>query len=270
VLAVSWVAAVLACLAYGVGSVLQSVGAKRTAARAGASGIALIWMQLPYMLGLGADGIAFVANVVALQRLPLFLVQSILTASVGVTAIIAFLRGAPMRWRDWTSLGVLGLGLVLLSLTAAADNAVPVSAAAQWVIFAGSALPALLGLVGLRLPGRRSPLLLAFAAGLAWTGVAVASRGVSASGLSWALVGDPLLWTIVVDGVVGMAFFAVALQRGAVTSVTAVTFVVEMVVPSLIGVIVFGDRVDPGTAPLAVFGFLLAVGGTVSLTRFAE
>jgi drug/metabolite transporter (DMT)-like permease len=270
VLAVSWVAAFVACLAYGAGSVLQSVGAKRTAHLVGASGMALILVQLPYLVGLGLDGLAFLANVVALQRLPLFLVQSILTASVGVTALIAFFRGARMTVRDWMSLGVLGLGLVLLSLTAAADNAVPVSSAAKWAIFASSALPVSIGLVGLRVPGRRASLVLAFAAGLAWTGVAVASRGVSASPVSWSLLGSPLVWTIALDGVLGMAFFAVALQRGAVTSVTAVTFVVEMIVPSVTGVLLFRDQVDPGDAPLALIGFLLAIGGTVSLMRFTE
>ena len=69
--------------------------------------------------------------------------------------------------------------------------------------------------------------MLGAAAGLAWTGVTVASRGVSADRVELVLFGDPLAWTIVVQGVVGMVFFAVALQRGAVTSVTAVTFVVE-------------------------------------------
>ena len=93
-LALSWVAAFIACLGYGVGSVLQSVGARRTAAATGLTGLGRILGQLPYLLGLALDGVAFLAQVVALQRLPLFLVQSVLVASVGVTAVIA---GAPGR-----------------------------------------------------------------------------------------------------------------------------------------------------------------------------
>jgi hypothetical protein len=55
-----------------------------------------------------------------------------------------------------------------------------------------------------------------------------------------------------------------------VTLVTAITFVIEVVVPSLIGIALFGDAIEPGRLPLAVVGFLLAIGGAVSLSRFAE
>ena len=111
---------------------------------------------------------------------------------------------------------------------------------------------------------------MAGAAGLAWTGVAVASRGVSADHIGPALLTEPLLWAIVVQGVTGTIFFALALQRGSVTAVTAVTFVLEMVVPSVIGLWLFGDGVGRGDGPWAVVGFVLAIGGTVSLTRFAD
>lgn len=268
--ALSWFAAVVACFGYGIGSVLQSVGARRTAHVAGVGGVAMILIQLPYLLGLAADTVAFAANVVALQRLPLFLVQSIVTASVGVTATIAAARGARLTWRDWTSLGVLGAGLVLLCLTADSESAVRVSETSQWIILASAVGPVGVGLVGLRFPARSSALVLAGAAGLAFTGVAVASRGLGSVRLDPALLTEPLLWAIIVQGVIGTVFFALALQRGAVTSVTAVTFMIEMVIPSLVGILLFGDTVHPGLEPYAVVGFLLAVGGAVSLMRFAE
>ncbi len=269
-LVISWVAAVVCCLGYGAGSVLQSVGAKRTAHVAGVSGVAMILVQLPYLLGLACDALAFLANVVALQQLPLFLVQSVVTASVGVTAVIASIRGERLDWRDWTSLGVLGLGLVTLSLTATADTAVAISAGSEWVIAASTVLPVAVGLIGLGLSGRQSSLVLAAAAGLAWTGVAIASRGISAASLTPALFADPLTWTIVVQGVIGTIFFAIALQRGSVTTVTATTFVLEMIIPSSVGLLLFGDSVAAGTAPVAVVGFLLAIAGTLALMRFAE
>ncbi len=106
-LALSWVAAFVALLGFGVGSVLQSVCAKSTAEATGLAGVARILRQLPYLVGLGLDGVGFLGNVVALQRLPLFLVQSILVGSVGVTAVIAALRGQRLGWRDWASLAAL-------------------------------------------------------------------------------------------------------------------------------------------------------------------
>lgn len=263
--ALSWVAMIVACLGYGVASVLQSVGARRTAHVAGIGGVALILVQLPYLLGLACDLLAFVANVVALQQLPLFLVQSVVTASVGVTAVIARLRGEPLSRTDWLSLAVLGVGLVLLTLTANPEVATRVSAASEWVILASAVIPVAVGLAGLRLPGRWSALVVAGAAGLAWTGVSVAARGVGADALSLLLLGEPLVWAIALHGVIGTLFFALALQRGPVTTVTAMTFVLEMVVPSALGLWLFGDSVQAGDGWLAIAGFALAIGGTISL-----
>ncbi|WP_375433543.1 hypothetical protein [uncultured Friedmanniella sp.] len=268
--ALSWVAAVLACLGYGVASVLQSVGARRTAQAVGVGGLAAILVQLPYLAGLGADAVAFVANVVALRELPLFVVQSIVTGSVGVTAVVASLRGERLRRRDWTALAVLGAGLVLLCLTANAERAVRLPTQAQWVILLGGVVPLVVGAVGSRLRSAAAAPVLAAAAGLAWTGVAVASRGLSGESWDWSLIGSPLLWAVVLQGVLGTACFALALQRGSVTMVTAVTFVSEMVVPSLLGLWLLGDAVRPADVPWAVLGFVLALSGTVALVRFAK
>jgi drug/metabolite transporter (DMT)-like permease len=266
----SWVGAIVACLGYGVASVLQSVAAKRTAEVVGLTGLALIIKQVPYLLGLACDALGFAGNVLALQRLPLFLVQSIVAGSVGVTAVIASLRGARLTWKDWASLAVLGLGLILLSVTAVPTAAARISLADDWIILLSALAPAIVGLVGFRMKGRVSAIVLSCAAGLGFAGVALAARGVDANGLSWSLLLDPLLWAILVYGTVGMSFFTVALQRDAVTVVTAITLMFEVVVPSLIGIALFGDAIAPGFLPVAIAGFALAIGGTVSLSRFAE
>jgi drug/metabolite transporter (DMT)-like permease len=266
-LALSWIAAVVACLGYGVASILQSVGAQRVSAVHGVGGIVSIMRQLPYLLGLGADGVAFAANVLALQQLPLFLVESIVAGSVGVTAVIAVLRGAHLGWKDWASLAVLGLGLVLLSLTAAEGPARRVPPTWEWVILAAAVVPLATGLVGIRLRGRASAIVLAVSAGLGFSGVAIAARGLQLT-LHWSLLLEPLLWAIAVNGVVAVSFFGVALQRGSVTMVTAVTFVIEVLVPSVVGLLVFGDTIARGRTWVAVLGVLLAVAGTISLSRF--
>lgn len=246
------------------------MGARRTAEATDLSGVTRILRQVPYLVGLGLDGVAFLANVVALQRLPLFLVQSVLVGSVGVTAVIAAFRGQRLDRRDWGSLAALAAGLVLLCLTADPKPAVPLAPHGQWLLLAATVVPVAVALVGLRLRGRWSAAVLAGGAGLAWTGVALASRAFSAEPLAWSALTHPLVWTVVVQGVLGTVLFALALQRGDVTTVTAVTFMLELLVPSLLGLWLFGDGVLPGQAPWAVLGFVLAVGGTVALVRFAE
>lgn len=269
-LVLSWFGAIVACVGYGVSSVLQSVAAKRSAAVVGLTGLALIIKQVPYLLGLMADSVAFLGNLVAVRELPLFLVQSIIAGSVGITALIASLRGAHLSWKDWTSLAVLGIGLVLLSVTAVPTAAARISLADDRIILVSAAVPAVLGFIGFRMQGRPSAIVMCCAAGLGFTGVAVAARAIADDPFSWSLLIAPLLWAIIVHGAVAIGFFTIALQRDAVTLVTAITFVIEVLVPSLIGIALFGDAIEPGRMPFAVAGFLLAIGGAVSLSRFAE
>lgn len=269
-LALSWLGAIVACLGYGVASVLQSVAAKRAAQVVGLSGLALIVKQAPYLFGLAMDAVAFGGNVLALQRLPLFLVQSIVAASVGVTAVIASLRGAQLSWKDWVSLAVLGVGLIFLSASAVPGAAERISLGKDWLILLLAFVPAAVGLIGFRMKGRTSSIVMCCAAGLGFTGVALASRGIGADDMSSSLLLNPLLWAIIVYGAVGMSFFTVALQRDSVTLVTAISFVIEVVVPSVLGIALFGDAIARGLVPLAIAGFVLAIGGAVSLSRFAE
>ena len=75
--------------------------------------------------------------------------------------------------------------------------------------------PAVIGLIGFRMEGRASTIVLSSAAGLGFTGVALAACGIGADEISWSLLLSPLLWAIIVHGAVGIAFFTVALQRDA-------------------------------------------------------
>lgn len=269
-LLLSWIAAVVACLAYGVATVLQAVGARRAATAAGVGGVVGIVTQLPYLAGLALDGVGFLGNVLALRELPLFLVESIVAASVGVTAVVAALRGEKLGARDWGALGVLGLGLVLLGLSAAAESASETANAVTIAILVATVLPLALGLIGYRLSGRTSVILCAIAAGLGFSGVAVAARAMGSADIDLGLLADPLLYAILVYGALAVGFFGVALQRGKVTVVAALTFVIEVIVPSALGLVVFGDSILPGREVLAVAGFVLAIGGTIALSRFAE
>ncbi|QDP95134.1 hypothetical protein FOE78_03680 [Microlunatus elymi] len=276
----SWIAAFVCCFGYGVGSVLQSIGARQAPRVAGAGAVAAIVRQLPYLLGLAADGIAFIANVVAARQLPLFLVESIMTASIGVTAGLAAWRGAKLGVRGWCSLAMLGLGLVLLIITAGTGAAPRTTMIFGWLVLISCIVPILVGLIGLRqseqlgkgegAAGRSSWILLAVAAGLGFAVVGVAARGIGGLRFGWPLLAQPLLWSLIVGGVVAMAFFALALQRGPVTAITAISFTVELVLPSIVGLIVFGDRVQPGMAPVAAVGFVLAAVATMILARYAE
>jgi uncharacterized membrane protein YedE/YeeE len=56
--------------------------------------------QPVYFLGIAVDMLGFLLAAAALRQLPLFLVQSLLAFSVGVTATISVFVGTRLAWRD--------------------------------------------------------------------------------------------------------------------------------------------------------------------------
>src|SRR3954469_16260442 len=132
------VAALAAAVAYGVASVLQAVGSRRLATAAPDARLLLrLLRSAPYVAGLALDAAGVAATVVALRVLPLFVVESAVASSVGVTALVAARwLGARLRRPERIALVVLGVGLVLLASSAEAEGGQPLSRAWQWVMLA--------------------------------------------------------------------------------------------------------------------------------------
>src|SRR6201985_3830350 len=71
--------------------------------------------QWRFVASLGLDTLGFLAQLVALHRLPLFAVQAMIAANLAVTAVVAtWLIGATLHWREWIAVGggVTGGGVV--------------------------------------------------------------------------------------------------------------------------------------------------------------
>lgn len=262
--------AALAAVAYGIASVLQAVGARRAAAADEHRGFVFrLLHQLPYLAGLTLDGIGFAASVVALRRLPLFVVQSLVASSVGVTALVAarFLATRLAR-REVVALCTLGAGLVLLAASAQPESAKPLPTWGRWLVLLGVAGVAAATLAGLSARGASG--VLAAVAGLAFTGVAISARAFTTPHPWWHVVFHPLGWAIVGYGILGALVFAVALERGSVTITAAITFAVETVLPAALGVVLLGDHPRPGFVVVAAVGFAVTVASSVALARHAE
>jgi len=260
------VCALFAAFAYGSASVLQGVAAQRAESSSGLDPrlIMRLARSVPYVSGLSLDLAAFVASLVALRTLPLFLVQSAVASSVGVTAIIAALIGVRLRGREVVSLVVLGAGLLLLATSAQPEQGTPLPLASRWALLASVVLLAVAGAIAAR-RGRSSAPALAVLAGLAFTVVAVAARSLSVPSPLWHALADPGLWAILAHGSLGMLLFTTALQRGSLTTGVAVTFAVETVIPAGIGLAFLGDTTRPGYAPIAAVGFVFTIAGTLAL-----
>jgi len=262
-------AAAFGCaLCYGVGSVLEQIGARREEAATSLDPRLLIRLagQLPYLAGLGLDGVGWVLSLVALRSLPLFLVQSAVAASIAVTAVVARLvLHTKLDRGDLVTIGVIIAGLVVLALAAAPDDARPVGAPFRLVLVLGVPVLAVLAAGMARAEVGRGALGLAAVAGLAFSGTAIAGRVVAIPDDLVAIVREPVAWALVGYGVMGILVFSIALQRGSVTTTNAMLFAIETVVPTLIGVVFLGDRARAGRWPAMVIGCAATIAGAIAL-----
>lgn len=263
--------AVLAAVGSGTGSAVEALGVRRAARRTRHPGdVGALLREPVYFAGLSVDLLGFAFTVLALQVLPLYLVQAVVASSVAVTAVIFAVIGRPLDRAGWVALcGSLG-GLVLLGLSSEPHDVPPLDPLWSWLLLAMALPLAGLGRAASRRTGPASAVVLAFGAGVAFSCVAVAARGLDVPAPLWHVVLDPAIWAIVANGVVGTVLFALALQRGRATVVAAVSYTTSTVVPSVIGLVFLGDEVRNGYALVATAGFLIAVSGAIALARFAE
>ena len=270
---VGYLLAACAALASGTGSVLESIGIRRAGIFGGTSfDLVLLRRQYVYFLGLCADLTGFVLAAAALHLLPLFLVQSVIAFSVGVTAVISALLGIRLAGLGWIALAVGAGGLLLLGLSAEPTPAHTLPAGWGWMLPAAAVPVAALGYLGRQMPPRVATPMLAFAAGLGFSVVGIAARTLHVPDSPGQFL-QPGLLAIVVNGAVAATVFAMSLQRGGAagtTGATAIMFTTTMTVPSLIGLLYLDDQVRPGFAAGAVVGFALAVTGAIGAAFYAS
>jgi hypothetical protein len=266
------VCAAIATIAYGLGSVLQASAARTTAngnAGTGPGGLVRTMRQWRYVAGLGLDFLGFLAQLVALRVLPLFVVQAVLAASLAVTALGSLALGVTLGRREWASVLLVCVGLAMLGSSAEAEGATPVGAGFHIALPLVSVLLGAVGLAAARVGRRVGASLLGLVAGWSFGVVAIAARVTDTSSAT-AVLEDPATCAVVLAGGCALACCAASLQRGAVTTVTAMMVLGETLLPAAVGVLLLGDTTRPGYGVLGVAGFVLAVLATTSLARFGE
>lgn len=262
-----------AAICYGVGSVLQAMGARRTHTAEGLDPRLLLRLvrSLPYMIGIGLDCVGFLLSIVALRTLPLFVVQAIVASSLAVTALLgATVLHMRLGRRDVIGLVVVVAGLAMLALSAAEGQAADVTTAVNWGLLVASIVLGLIAIPLARLRGAAGAAALGAIGGLGFGAVAVCARVLPGSWHPAVLLTDPATYGMAVAALVGALAYSTALQRGTVTQATAPLVVGETIVPAAVGLFLLGDLPRPGWGWVAVAGFVLAVAGALSLARHGE
>jgi drug/metabolite transporter (DMT)-like permease len=226
--------------------------------------------QWRFVASLGLDTLGFLAQLVALHRLPLFAVQAMIAANLAVTAVVAtWLIGAVLHWREWIAVGGVVTGVGLLGSSAGPEGASQASVVFKLALIVSIAGLALLGLAAGRLPDRLRTPVLGVVAGTGYGVLGVAARVLN-SFAPLSLLRDPATYALIAAGIVSFLFYASALEAGSVTVATAAVVLAETLPPSAVGVVFLGDRTRPGMTGLAIAGFVLAVCCAVALARFGE
>lgn len=273
------IAAIFAALCYGVAAVMQAVAVREASTRTPSEAeggrvdpglVVRMLGQWRFVASMGLDTLGFIAQLVALQRLPLFAVQAMVAANLAVTAVVAsWVTKARLTGREWLAVVGVVAGVGLLGSSAGPEGASNAGAVFKLALIVATAGLGLLGLVAARLhEPLRTPALGAIA-GLGYGVLGIAARVLNGFG-PLTLAKDPAAYAVIAAGIISFALYATALEGGSVTVATASVVLAETLPPAIIGVLFLGDQTRPGLGPAAVAGFILAVAFAVLLARFGE
>ena len=277
----SLIAAIVAPLFYGVASAMQAMAVRAASRPPGTQGsgafaavdpglVVRMFRQWRFVASLGLDILGFVAQLVALNRLPLFAVQAMIAANLAVTAVCAsWLIGATLGWREWVAVGGVIVGVGLLGSSAGAEGAARVGSTFKLALIVAVAGIGLIGLAAARLPGPARTPLLGATAGLGYGVLAVAARVLNGFA-PLHLIHDPAAYALAAAGIVSFLFYASALEGGSVTVAVAAVVLVETIPPAAVGITLLGDKTRHGMAGVAIAGFIVAVISAVQLARFGQ
>lgn len=270
------VAGLLAALLYGAPAALQA-----QASRALPSGT---WWQVTraaladrlLLTVVACDVLGACFHYLAILRLPLYLAQSLIATSLLATALTsARLLHERLSTAQWWGLALVVAGLVLLALGAGRPGRAGTPGEVLGGLLVGAAVLGALLLVlrsasggGARSTGGPAAgIAYAVLAGASYGAVPIGVRLVVAPYLRWQVLAA--LSSLAVFGLLGFACYSLAMQRAPVAAAGAPLGVTETLVPSIAGVVVFGDRVRSGWDAVVVLGAVLALTGIAAVSAAA-
>jgi drug/metabolite transporter (DMT)-like permease len=226
--------------------------------------------QWRFVASICLDSLGFLAQLVAVQRLPLFVVQAFVASNLAVTAVVAWrVIGMTLAWREWAAVIGVVAGVGLLGSSAGAEGAAQVGAVFKLALIVAVAGLAVVGLAAAKLRDPYRTTALGLTAGFGFGVLSIAAR-VLGSFAPLQLARDPATYAIIAAGIISFMFYATALEGGSVTVATAAVVLSETIPPAVVGVIFLGDQTRPGLAAVAWAGFFIAIASAVILARFGE
>jgi hypothetical protein len=268
-MALAWIATFATALCFGVSAILEDLAAKQTptARLSTTRAILEITTRRWYLLGMALGLLGWLLSLLALQRLPVFAVQAVGAASIGVVVLLHWaLTRVPVPRRQAALLVTLAAGLVALAVAAKPGGPESVSGWFDASIWIGIGIMTVVGVLAFRVHGDRGAAILGAVSGLAYGGTALCARALETDHTLRGVLLDPLLLALLPLAGLGIAFFASALQRGSVAVAAACQRASTTIVPAAVGLALLGDEARAGLAPLAYAGFVVTVASVLGLT----
>jgi len=273
VVSAGWFCLAAMIVAYGLANLLQSVAAARTSVHHTFDPSLLVRLasQRAYVLGLVCQVLGFVLAFLARRDLPLFLVQASVAAGLGVTALLGVLV---LKWclptAEVALLGLLLAGITALVLSAQPAHSRQLGTAGVLALAAAVVVIAVLGFFAVRLHGALGSVVLGSLAGIGFSAAAIAARPLASEHTATGFLGNPLLYLLIIHSLVGQLLLGLAMQRGSTTAAVAAMDAAGAVPAAIVGLLLLGDRIQPGREWLAAVGFLVTLGSVIAMTRYAE
>lgn len=260
-------------VAYGVANLLQSVAASRTTMHHTLDPGLLVRLlgHRIYLYGLGCQILGFFLALFARRDLPLFLVQASVAAGLGVTAVLGVVL---LKWQlpkmEIVLLATLVLGIGGLVLSAEPAPSRPLGLFGMISLVAALGVIGLAGFFAVRVKGTPGSVVLGALSGIGFACAAVAARPLANAHSIFEFVTSPLLYLVIVHSLSAQLLLGLAMQRGSTNAAVAAMDAAGAVPAAVVGLLLLGDKIRPGMAPLAALGFLVTLGSVIALTRYAE
>lgn len=233
-----------------------------------------------WLLGIVSMILGFAFQVSALRFGPLALVQPILALELPfVFGYMALLGSHRVRLRDWLAASAMAAGLGLFLLSAAPYGGRPHAPGTLWwlagLASAGAVFAAVA--VALRLGARRTAqashraAVLGIATGIAWGFVAAVIKEFSShlGGGIGAIFGNWSVYVLIGAGAASVLLASHALTAGPLAASQPGFTIVDPLTASLLGVLLFGERMQSQVLDLvgAAAGLALLVAGVLMLSH---
>lgn len=246
-------AALLAAALFGAIAAIQASVIRRN----GLWSVMMLAVLLGYLAG-------WLLHLVAIARVPLYLAQVGVGASLVVTALLAaFVMGEPLRREHWVAVVGLVGGLGVLAVAAGKVGHSEFTDRTTVVLYSVLVANLVLGWLAWRWQHPSSGVVLGILAGVAYGVSPIATRALV--DFSWDLDTGLTAMSIGLFGALGFLLYSVALDRTSVTAATSPQILLQTAIPAVVGIALFHDKVRDGWWPLAALAFVVSVAASIVL-----